>query len=76
MDTINIPIFTYGTLKRDFPNHHYLTNLENKLYNGYLPKSTFISAAITKEEYPLIVASVYEIPFVLDKPGTGKVCLI
>ena len=74
MDTIHI--FTYGTLKTGFPNHHYLTNLEKKLYNESLPASTFVTTGVTKEEYPLIVATNCGIPFVLDKPGTGKVCFV
>ena len=72
-ENINTYIFTYGTLKRNFPNHHFLANLENKLYNGKLAKSQFVSKAKTKELFPLIIGTICGIPFILDEPGIGKV---
>ncbi|CAG7818967.1 unnamed protein product [Allacma fusca] len=58
-------VFVYGTLKHDEPNHHWLTNEENG-------KATFVTKGKTQTPYPLIIASRYNIPFLLDKPGTGK----
>lgn len=58
-----IKAFFYGTLKRNEPNHDQLKNLN----------VTFLSEAITVDKYPLIIASDYNIPFLLNKKGYGKV---
>ncbi|RNA39992.1 hypothetical protein BpHYR1_032920 [Brachionus plicatilis] len=57
-----IKAFFYGTLKRNEPNHNQLKDL----------KVTFLSEAITVDKYPLIIASDYNIPFLLNKKGYGK----
>ena len=71
-------IFTYGTLKRNFPNHHFLTNERNAAQvqdkECEIPKSEFVSSAKTKDAFPLIVSSSCTIPFMLDAVGIGKVC--
>lgn len=59
-------VFVYGTLKRGEPNEHWLTNKDNGV-------AKFVSEAATIENYPLVIASKYNIPFLLDKRGTGKV---
>ena len=59
-------VFVYGTLKRGEPNHHWLTDAANG--NG-----RFIGRAVTSELFPLVVASRYNIPFLLNSPGSGKV---
>ena len=59
-------MFVYGTLKRGEPNHHWITNEENGT-------AVFVGTGKTKEIYPLVIASSYNIPFLLDKPGTGHV---
>ncbi|PAA62679.1 hypothetical protein BOX15_Mlig025012g3, partial [Macrostomum lignano] len=52
-------VFVYGTLKRDNFNHRLLTDAE------------FIGTAVTKEPYPLVIASRYNIPFLLPYAGQG-----
>ncbi|KAL0809549.1 hypothetical protein ABMA28_011083 [Loxostege sticticalis] len=57
-------VFVYGTLKRNEPNHHWLANREN----GH---GKFVSDGVTKTKYPLIIATRYNIPFLLYSPGDG-----
>lgn len=59
-------VFVYGTLKKGEPNEYWLTNTSN----GY---ALFVGEADTTVEYPLVIASKYNIPFLIDKPGTGQV---
>ena len=59
-------VFVYGTLKAGFPNHFLLQD-EN---NG---KAAFLSIGTTTERFPLIVATEFAIPMLLNKPGTGEV---
>lgn len=54
-------VFVYGTLKHGEPNSHFLENAK------------YVSEAVTNEKYPLVIASQYNIPFALNKPGMGKV---
>jgi len=60
-------VFVYGTLKRKEPNCQWLLSEGSR-------KSNFVGNGKTKELYPLVIASKYNIPFLLDKPGVGKVC--
>ncbi|XP_072030153.1 troponin C-akin-1 protein-like isoform X3 [Amphiura filiformis] len=57
-------VFVYGTLKRGQPNHEKMTNPDNG-------QATFIGEARTVEKWPLVIATKFNIPFMLDKPGLG-----
>lgn len=57
-----IPVFVYGTLKKGEPNHHWFAKSTEGISN-------FIGAAKTIRKYPLIIATKYNIPFLLHKPG-------
>ncbi|KAK7792149.1 hypothetical protein R5R35_000416 [Gryllus longicercus] len=57
-------VFVYGTLKQNEPNHYWILDKSE----GF---SRFICKAQTVEKYPLIIASRYNIPFLLDVPGQG-----
>ena len=65
-------VFVYGTLKRGEPNHHVLVDPTSNTENG----PVFIGEGRTVLSFPLIIASNYNIPFILDAPGTGHVSLI
>ncbi|XP_052901471.1 putative gamma-glutamylcyclotransferase CG2811 [Anopheles moucheti] len=64
MSTALRRVFVYGTLKKGEPNHHWLTDVGNG-------RVRFIAKARTTVQYPLIVASRHNVPFLLDVPGTG-----
>ena len=57
-------VFVYGTLKKGEPNHSFMSS------------STFVSEATTCEKFPLVIASKFNIPFLLNKPGVGHVKLL
>lgn len=59
-------VFVYGTLKRGEPNH----SLIQDAANGY---AKFLGIGRTVTPYPLIIATRYNIPFLLKKPGIGHV---
>lgn len=58
-------VFVYGTLKTNQPNHDWLTNP----HNG---SSHLITRAKTNEKYPLLIATRYNIPFLVHLPGIGN----
>lgn len=58
-------LFVYGTLKAGEPNHHWLTDTKN----GY---SKFICKAATTKKMPLVIATRYNIPFLINKEGVGN----
>ena len=70
-------VFVYGTLKQDEPNHYMLQNggpdLEDfkSSKNQTFQPAKFICKAETLQKYPLVIASKFNIPYLLDKPGTG-----
>ena len=69
-------VFVYGTLKQNQPNHYMLENGGPDLADFQSPTerfqpAKFIGQAQTKEKYPLVIASKFNIPYLLDKPGTG-----
>ena len=57
--------FVYGTLKRGQPNHYRL----GKEFGA----SLFIGTARSIQQFPLVIASKYNIPFLLYAAGKGKV---
>jgi len=59
-------VFVYGTLKRGEPNHHWMTDTSK----GF---SRFLGVGRTVKKYPLVIATKYNIPFILDCPGHGHV---
>ncbi|XP_076313088.1 putative gamma-glutamylcyclotransferase CG2811 isoform X2 [Tachypleus tridentatus] len=58
-------VFFYGTIKSNEPNHHWLKSVEN----GH---ARFVGKARTARKWPLVVATKYNIPHLLDCKGTGK----
>ncbi|KAF2359512.1 Gamma-glutamylcyclotransferase AIG2-like [Trinorchestia longiramus] len=58
-------VFVYGTLKVGEPNHHWLSNAAN----GY---NRLVGTARTVDKFPLVIASRYNIPYLLNAPGIGK----
>ncbi|XP_077994014.1 gamma-glutamylaminecyclotransferase C-like [Glandiceps talaboti] len=58
-------VFVYGTLKKGQPNYHVITNADKG-------EATFVGKATTVETWPLIIATQYNIPFILDKAGHGN----
>ena len=64
VSTLLFNIFVYGTLKKGQPNHMLLTNVTNGNAN-------FVSNGQTLNQFPLVIGTRYNIPFLLDKPGTG-----
>lgn len=61
-------VFVYGTLKRGEPNHHLIKDTAN----GF---AKFLGLGRTTVPYPLVIATKYNIPFLLKKPGTGNYVL-
>lgn len=59
-------MFGYGTLKTEQPNHGLLTDPS-------VGKATFVGRARTNEQWPLVIATNLNIPFLLHVPGTGYV---
>ncbi|XP_074114019.1 putative gamma-glutamylcyclotransferase CG2811 [Cotesia typhae] len=57
-------VFFYGTLKRGEPNHELIRDTAN----GY---AKFLGIGKTVNKYPLIIATRFNIPFLLHKPGVG-----
>eukprot|EP00092_Neocalanus_flemingeri_P057389 GFUD01068200.1.p1 GENE.GFUD01068200.1~~GFUD01068200.1.p1 ORF type:complete len:156 (+),score=57.77 GFUD01068200.1:70-537(+) len=58
-------VFVYGTLKKGEPNHHWLSSPENGVQQ-------FKGQAITVNQFPLVIASRYNIPYLMDKAGVGN----
>lgn len=55
-------VFVYGTLKKGEPNYGWFNRHEGGQYK-------LICEAKTVEKYPLIIATQYNIPFLLYSPG-------
>jgi gamma-glutamylaminecyclotransferase len=51
--------FVYGTLKRGFPNHHYMDG------------ATFVAQARTVDAYPLVVGGTWYTPYLIPEKGHG-----
>jgi gamma-glutamylaminecyclotransferase len=52
-------VFVYGTLKRGFPNHRYMTG------------ATFVAEARTVDAYPLVVGGTWFTPYLIPEKGEG-----
>ncbi|KAH7952459.1 hypothetical protein HPB52_023480 [Rhipicephalus sanguineus] len=59
-------VFVYGTLKTGEPNNHVMKDSENG-------KATLIGTAVTVKKWPLVIASSYNIPYLLHCEGKGHV---
>lgn len=58
-------VFVYGTLRKDKPNHFRLLDPTNG-------QARSLGLATTLEKYPLVIASRYNIPYLLAAPGHGQ----
>lgn len=64
---MSVNIFVYGTLKTGEPNHYWFE--EASANDG--ARVDLVGAGITLEKLPLIVATEFNIPMLLDSPGVG-----
>lgn len=58
-------VFVYGTLKKGEPNHNWFSKQKDGFHR-------FICDAQTTEKFPLIIATKYNVPFLLFGPGKSK----
>ena len=61
-------IFVYGTLKRGQPNHYLIENASNGIVR-------YVGEGKTIEKWPLVVYTMFSIPYILNIPGTGHVSI-
>lgn len=66
MNSVLRTVFVYGTLKRGLSNHPLLCDTAI----GY---ASFLGPVHTRDHYPLVIASRYNLPFLLPVPGKGEV---
>lgn len=59
-------MFVYGTLKSNQPNYKFNTDV----FDGI---SIYKGKGQTVEKYPMIIATKFNIPYILDCPGKGNV---
>ena len=59
-------VFVYGTLKRSEPNHHLIQP------GSAAGQSILVGTGQTKNKFPLVIATKYNIPHLLDAVGTGS----
>lgn len=59
-----LKVFVYGTLKTSLPNHYWLKDTENG-------SADYLCDGKTITKYPLIIATKFNIPFLLNVPNTG-----
>ncbi|XP_071499736.1 putative gamma-glutamylcyclotransferase CG2811 [Diadema antillarum] len=57
-------VFVYGTLKSDQPMHSYFANAERGSYR-------LVGTGKTSTKWPLVIATKFNIPFLLDMEGQG-----
>lgn len=62
-----VNVFVYGTLKRGQPNFYWMTDAKPGA------SAKLVATGRMPQEYPLVIATRYNVPFLLDRPGTGKV---
>ncbi|CAL1598513.1 unnamed protein product [Knipowitschia caucasica] len=58
-------VFVYGTLKKGQPNYH-------RMFLSSNGKTEFLGTAKTVEKFSLVIAGVYNIPYLLNLPGQGN----
>ncbi|CAG2119169.1 unnamed protein product, partial [Medioppia subpectinata] len=58
-------VFVYGTLKTGQPNHYILKDPDNGV-------ADYICTAETANKWPLVIASKYNVPYLLYKKHCGK----
>ncbi|KAJ6933143.1 gamma-glutamylcyclotransferase [Populus alba x Populus x berolinensis] len=56
-------VFVYGTLKKDFPNHHLFQHLISQ------KEASYVGTCITHQPQPLVIGP-YGIPYMLYLPGS------
>lgn len=61
-------VFVYGTLKQGQPNHHVITGCKEGKY-------TLLGQGRTVSKWPLVIASPFNIPYLLDIEGEGHVSI-
>ena len=72
-------VFIYGTLKSTGCNHHELFQKmpqdpkRRRTLSQTHQQSQYVGWAVTEECFPLVIATPFNIPFVLLKPGLGHV---
>lgn len=57
-------VFVYGTLKNGEQNYYWLTDEKNGV-------AKFIGSGLSQIKFPLIIATKYNIPFLLNRIGIG-----
>ena len=60
-------VFVYGTLKKGEPNHYLIQP------GSTSGKSILIGTGHTQNKFPLVIATKYNIPYLLDATGNGNV---
>ncbi|KAK7162262.1 hypothetical protein R3I94_004804 [Phoxinus phoxinus] len=58
-------VFVYGSLKKGQPNHFSMMDHANG-------QAEFVAHARTVDRYPLVIATKYNVPYLLNVPGTGQ----
>ncbi|XP_055021124.1 gamma-glutamylaminecyclotransferase isoform X1 [Boleophthalmus pectinirostris] len=58
-------VFVYGTLKKGQPNNYRMFDTSNG-------KTEFLGTAKTVEKFPLVIAGIYNVPYLLNIPGQGN----
>lgn len=56
-------LFVYGTLKRGQPNENIMKRDDIK----------YVGRVRTFDSFPLVIATTFNIPFIIDKQGVGRV---
>ena len=64
IDVMMQRVFVYGTLKKGEPNEHVMTDRGNGC-------AKFFANAVTSRRFPLLIASKYNVPYLLHRPGVG-----
>ncbi|KAJ0009374.1 hypothetical protein NQD34_001076 [Periophthalmus magnuspinnatus] len=58
-------VFVYGTLKKGQPNYYRMFDTSNG-------KTEFLGTAKTVKKFPLVIAGIYNVPYLLNIPGQGN----